>query len=200
MLPISFKFVALGAANQLKGFLYRMNPPRTGQAPSWDNKGAQMESQDVASPYTDKSAWADRYELCELAFKKEDGETLIMNDAVVAVSRRAIIVSTSMVGMDGTVKEYISDGDYQLNIMVGVQALKDGVIVDEYPSEGITQLRKFFDEKKAITVQSKFLELFDIDSIVITDFSVVQATESNYQPVSISALQDREYNVYGTEY
>mgnify|MGYP007102083262 FL=1 len=166
MLPISFKFVALGAA----------------------------------SPYTDKSAWADRYELCELAFKKEDGETLIMNDAVVAVSRRANIVSTSMVGMDGTVKEYISDGDYQLNIMVGVQALKDGVIVDEYPSEGITQLRKFFDEKKAITVQSKFLELFDIDSIVITDFSVVQATESNYQPVSISALQDREYNVYGTEY
>ena len=200
MLPISFKFVALGAANQLKGFLYRMNPPRMGQAPSWDNKGAQMESQDVASPYTDKSAWADRYELCELAFKKEDGETLIMNDAVVAVSRRANIVSTSMVGMDGTVKEYISDGDYQLNIMVGVQALKDGVIVDEYPSEGITQLRKFFDEKKAITVQSKFLELFDIDSIVITDFSVVQATESNYQPVSISALQDREYNVYGTEY
>ena len=72
--------------------------------------------------------------------------------------------------------------------------------MDEYPSEGITQLRKFFDEKKAITVQSKFLELFDIDSIVITDFSVVQATESNYQPVSISALQDREYNVYGTEY
>lgn len=200
MLPISFKFVALGAANQLKGFLYRFKEPRTGKAPSWDNEGAQMQSQDVASPYADKSVWSDRYALCELAFKKEGGDTLIMNDAVVAVSRRRNIVSTSMVGMDGTVKEYISENDYELNIMVGVQALRDGVIVDEYPTDGIQQLRKYFDEKKAITVQSKFLELFDIDSIVITNFSVVQATESNYQPISIGALSDTEYNVYSTEY
>ena len=101
---------------------------------------------------------------------------------------------------NGTVKEYINDGDYQVNIAVGVQALKDGVIVDEYPAEGIQKLREYFDEAKAITVQSKFLELFDIDSIVITEFAVVQATESNYQPISITALSDTDYNVYSTEY
>lgn len=203
MIPISYNFVVLEAAaiaQQAKGFLMRINPPRTGKAPSWDNSGAEMATQDVRSPYTDKSAWTDRYALCELAFRKEDGDELIMNDAVVGISRRRNIVSTQMAGMDGTVKEYINDGDYQLNIMVGVQAVKDGVITDDYPSEGIRQLREYFDEKAAIQVQSKFLELFDIDKIVVTEFALVQATESNYQPISISAVSDADYNVYSTEY
>lgn len=203
MIPITYNFVALEAAalaQQAKGYLMRIKPARTGKAPSWDNEGAEFTGEDVPSPYTDKSAWKDRYVLCELAFRKEDGDTLVMNDAIVAVSRKRNIVSTSMVGMDGTVKEYINDGDYQLNIMVGVQALKDGVIVDEYPSDGIQQLREYFDEKAAIQVQSKFLELFDIDKIVVTEFAVVQATQSNYQPINITALSDKEYNVYSTEY
>lgn len=200
MLPISFKFVAIGAANQLKGFLYRLQPPHKGDSPSWNNQGVQMQAQDVKSPFADKSIWADRYELCELAFKTESGDELVMNDAVVALTRARNIVTTAMVGMNGTVKEYINDGDYQLNIMVGVQALKDGVIVDEYPTEGIQNLRKYFDESKSIEVQSKFLELFDIHNIVIKEFNVVQATESNYQPISITALSDTDYNVYSTEY
>lgn len=159
-----------------------------------------MQAQDVKSPFADKSIWADRYELCELAFKTESGDELVMNDAVVALTRARNIVTTAMVGMNGTVKEYINDGDYQLNIMVGVQALKDGIIVDEYPKEGIQNLRKYFDESKSIEVQSKFLELFDIHNIVIKEFAVVQATESNYQPISITALSDTDYNVYSTEY
>lgn len=200
MLPISFKFVAIGAANQFKGFLYRLQPPHKGDSPSWNNQGVQMQAQDVKSPFADKSIWADRYELCELAFKTESGDELVMNDAVVALTRARNIVTTAMVGMNGTVKEYINDGDYQLNIMVGVQALKDGIIVDEYPKEGIQNLRKYFDESKSIEVQSKFLELFDIHNIVIKEFAVVQATESNYQPISITALSDTDYNVYSTEY
>ena len=36
--------------------------------------------------------------------------------------------------------------------------------------------------------------------LVITDFAVAQATESNYQPITLSALSDTEYNVYSTEY
>ena len=56
----------------------------------------------------------------------EAGERLVMNDAVVAVSRAKNIVTTQLVGRDGTVKEYINAGDYQLNILVGVAAVRDG--------------------------------------------------------------------------
>ena len=83
---------------------------------------------------------------------------------------------------------------------MGVQAVKDGVFVDEYPTEGIKELRAFFDLNEPIMVNSAFLEIFDIDRMVITDFTVAQATESNYQPITLSALQDTEYNVYSTEY
>lgn len=200
MLPISFRFVAASAATQLKGYLYAFKPARTSPSPNWEDRGSTIQAQDVASPYTDRSIWEDRYTLCCLTFKKSDGEQLVMNDAVVAVGRKKNIVTTQLVGMDGTVKEYINADDWQLNIIVGVQALENGVIVDKYPTDGIIQLRKFFDVKEAIMVNSPFLELFDIDKIVITNIGVTQDTACNYQPVSLSALSDTDYNVYSTDY
>ncbi len=203
MLPLNFNFVsvvAVGAAHQLKGALYRFNPARAADAPSWDNNGIQVEEKQLTVPMTDPSFWRDRYALCTLYFKKENGEQLEMNDAVVSVSRKKHIVTTQLVGMDGTVKEYVNADDYNIKIAVGVQAVKDGVFVDEYPTEGIKQLRAFFDLNEPIIVHSAFFEIFDIDRIVITDFSVAQATESNYQPISLSALSDKEYNVYSIEY
>lgn len=198
--PISIAFVAAGAAVQAKGLLYRFKPSRTGQAPSWEGRGNALTVRELTSPVTDKSFWQDRYVLCELTFRKDSGEELVMNDAICAISRQKNIVSTQLVGMDGTVKEYINDGDYRINIVVGIAAIQDGQIVDEYPTDAMIELRGFFDEKAAISVYSKFLEVFDITRIVINDFSVTQDTASNYQSVSLSATSDEEYNIYSTEY
>lgn len=200
MTPVSFIFVAAGAATQAKGLLYRLHPSRTGKAPSWNGRGGVVTTRDVPVPITDKSYWEGRYVLCELTLRTQNGRTLVINDAVCAISRAKNIVSTQMVGMDGTVKEYINEGDYQLNIVVGVVAVRNGVIVDEYPEEGLRELRAFFDEKAAISVHSTFLEIFGIGSIVVKSFSISQDTASNYQSVSISAVSDDEYNVYSTEY
>ncbi len=200
MLPISFKFVATSVAQQAKGYLYRFKPSRTSESPDWSGAGGTMQAEEVASPYTDKSFWSDRYALCELTFRKESGEELTMNDAIAAISKQKNIVTTQLVGMDGTVKEYINDGDYGINLIVGVQAVKDGKIVDEYPSDGIALLRHFFDVKEAIYVHSDFLELFDISKVVVQNFSVTQSTESNYQAIEISLLSDGDYNVYSTDY
>lgn len=222
--PVSFQFVAAGAAIQAKGALYRFSPSRTGmftswdgrenscnfEAPrkgkeqSWDGRGGNSSTYGARIPITDKSFWEEgRYALCCLTFKDPKGNPegdLVMNDAIVAISRAKNIVTTQMVGMNGTVKEYINDGDYSLNIVVGVAAVRDGVIVDEYPKEGLEELRKFLDEKQALTVESEFLKIFDIDSIVVKSFSVSQDTASNYQSVSISAISDEEYNIYSTDY
>lgn len=201
MLPISFKFVAVGLAQQAKGLVYRFKPGRTAPSPNWNNEdGAVVQGHDVASPYTAPHFWQDRYALCLLTFEKDSGERLVMNDAVVAITRSKNIVSTALAGMDGTVKEYINMDDYQIRIAVGVQAQRDGVLVDEYPEDGIRQLRSFFDVNEAINVQSAFLDIFDIDRIVITGFSLVQSTESNCQDIEINALSDGDYNVYSTEY
>lgn len=198
--PVSYMFIAVGAGIQAKGALYRFKPSRTGQSPSWDGRENGITPRELASPITDKSFWEGRYALCELTFENSKGERLIMNDAIVAISRSKNIVTTQMVGMNGTIKEYINDGDYNLNIVVGVAAVKDGVIVDEYPSEGLRNLRTFLDDNEALNVHSEFLDVFDISSIVISSFSVSQDTASNYQSVSISAVSDEEYDIYSTEY
>lgn len=200
MTPIRFKFVAIGAATQAKGLLYRLSPARTGEAPDWSGRGGEVSARDLPAPITDRSYWEGRYALCELTLRTPDNRTLTLTDAVVAVSRSMNIVSTQMVGMDGTVKEYVSAGDYDLNIVVGVAAVRDGVIVDEYPEDGLRQLRAFLETKEPLAVHSAFLELWDIGSIVIKSFSVQQDTASNYQAVNIAAVSDEEYNVYSTEY
>lgn len=198
--PVSYIFISAGAAIQAKGALYRFNPSRTGQSPNWDGRNNSITPRELTSPITDKSFWEGRYALCELTFENSKGERLIMNDAIVAISRSKNIVTTQMVGMNGTIKEYINDGDYNLNIVVGVAAVKDGVIVDEYPSEGLRNLRTFLDDNEALNVHSEFLDVFDISSIVISSFSVSQDTASNYQSVSISAISDEEYDIFSTEY
>lgn len=198
--PISISFVAAGAAIQAKGLLYRFKPSRTGQSPDWSNSGMQPVSRELGSPITDKRYWEGRYALCELTLQDEAGERLVMNDAVVAVSRAKSIVTTQLVGRDGTVKEYINAGDYQLSILVGVAAVRDGVIVDEYPEDGLRELRAFLDGNTALQVHSAFLDIFDINRVVIRNYSLTQDTASNYQTLSIQALSDEEYSIYSTDY
>lgn len=123
-----------------------------------------------------------------------------LSDAVAAVSRERRIVCTPLTGRDGTVKEYINEGDWNINIVVGVQAVRGGVITDDYPDEELRQLREFLDEKKPLEVYSAFLDIFDITKVVIKNYSATQATEANYQAVSISAVSDEDYEIYSNEY
>lgn len=97
-------------------------------------------------------------------------------------------------------KEYINEGDWAVNIVVGVQAVSGGVITDDYPDEELRRLREFLDEKKPLEVHSTFLDIFDITKIVIKSYSATQMTEANYQAVSISAVSDEDYEIYSNDY
>lgn len=191
---VNFKFTASAVGAIAKGFLFN-GKPLTNQ-----RQQAQLTTYNLTSPLTDKSVWQDRYVLCEMTFRRADGRTMVMNDVVCAISRAKNIVTTSMIGRDGTVKEYINDGDWQVNILVGVVAIRDGEIVDEYPAEGLKVLRSFLDTKEAISVHSSFLDVFDINKLVIKSYSVQQDTASNYQTVSVQAMSDDDYYIYSAEY
>lgn len=199
MKNLSFQFVAASAALRAKGALYPFSPARRGESPSWQGRAGSLNASATKYPLTDKSYWQGRYALCELELQNSQGERLLMNDAVVSLSRSKNIVQTQMVGRSGSVKEYISDGDYELNILVGVVALKDGAISDDYPAEALEELRRFLEEDEALEVRSEFLAVFDINRIVVKSFSVTQSTESNYQAVSIAALSDDTFNIYSSE-
>lgn len=202
-LPISADLAVISWANYMSKRLVRFGKGRTNEAPSWEGRGNTINAQDRGVPITDRAWWEGRYVLCPLRLRAEtESGTLEVElaDAVAAVSRENRIVSTGLVGRDGTVKEYINAGDWAVNIVVGVQPVRDGVITDEYPGDELRELRQLLDVKGAIEVHSEFLAIFDITKIVIKSYAATQMTEANYQALSISAASDEDYEIYSNEY
>lgn len=199
--PISFQFVAAGIARRARIALMRFQPSqKNDQSPRWDGREGDITTADVGVPITDINDWNGRYILTELTIRKSDGEKLVINDAIVTINSTKNIVKTSLVGLEGTIKEYINTGDYDITISVGVVAVKDGVIVDEYPTEGMQVVKEFISENEALEVQSVFLDLFSISRMVVAGFSAKQETYSNRQTIEIKALSDVDYEIKNTEY
>lgn len=202
-LPISIDLAALSWGQHLAKKLVRFGEGRQGEAPSWEGRGESMTTGAAGVPITDREYWEGRWVLCPVRLRGQTERGTLeveLPDAVAAVSRERRIVSTALTGMDGTVKEYINEGDWAVNLVVGVQAVRDGVIADEYPGDELRQLRQLLDTKAAIEVHSEFLAIFDITKIVIRSYSASQMTESNYQAVTISAVSDEDYEIYSNEY
>lgn len=199
---MSFEFVAAGVARRARIALARLKPSQVNkEVPSWEGHGGAPEGAAIATPITDRTYWEGRYVLTELTLRKDDGETLVVNDAVVTVTQEKQIVRTALVGLDGTIKEYICRGDYDISLSVGIVAVdSSGQIVDQYPEEGIRKVKEFLDQNKAVEVTSVFLSLFGIGRMVVTRFSLKQETASNRQTVEVRALSDEDYVIRSTEY
>lgn len=202
MTPINFQFIAAGAARQARATLFRLKPSQVNkEQPSWEGHGGTIATAGLTIPITDRSYWEGRYILTEITLRKEDGETLMINDATVNITREKHMVRTTLVGLEGTIKEYIANGDYDIGITVGITAVNDeGQIIDEYPGDGIRKVKEFLEENKAIEVTSIFFEIFGIDRMVITRFSLNQDTHSNRQVIDIKALSDEDYIIKSSEY
>jgi len=200
--PISFEFVAAAAARHGRAALMRLTPSQVNrEAPSWDGRGADSRTERLSMPITDPAYWEGRYVLTELVLEKGAGDRLVMNDAVVSLSREKRIVRTPLVGLDGTIKEYISGGDYEITVEVGIVAVDgEGHIVDEYPERGVARVREFLEENRAVAVRSVFLDIFGVNRIVITRFSLKQETHSNRQTLEVRALSDVDYKIMDAEY
>lgn len=199
--PISFEFIAAGIARRARLSLTRLNPSQVNaQTPSWDGHDGIPATVSLTVPITDIAYWDGRYVLTNITLRRVDGRVLKINDATVAISLEKQIVRTSLVGLNGTIKEYICDGDYDIGITVGIVAVKDGQIVDEYPTDGIREVKGFLEQNQSIEVSSVFFDIFGINRIVINRFSLTQETDSNRQVIDIRALSDIDYTIKSNEY
>lgn len=138
--------------------------------------------------------------LCPLRLELETGEGLTFADAVASASRERRIVSTALVGRDGTVKEYINEGDWSVSLVLGLQGESGGMITDEWPGDELRALRKLLEAKEALRVHSEFLDALNIGRLVIKSSAVRQMTEGNYQAVEVSAVSDEDYEIFSNDY
>tara|TARA_R100001015_G_C4631194_1_gene193509 strand:- start:396 stop:1025 length:630 start_codon:yes stop_codon:yes gene_type:complete len=98
------------------------------------------------------------------------------------------IITTNIQGVNGSVKEYISQNDYEITIR--------GALVDEsgqrYPEEEVLQLVEYCEVPDSIKIYSRFLnDNFNIQYLTIQSVSLpqVEGTE-NVQLFEIKAISD----------
>lgn len=135
---------------------------------------------------------------------KGDAGAFEFSEIIITITQERNIVTTPLQGRDGTIKEYISDGDYTITLDAAILPL-NGVEQDDestfaiaenhYPDEEVKKLHRLLLEKKALEVQSDFLTLFGISSAVVKSYSLQQETHSNRQSLQIQMLSDLPYEI-----
>lgn len=124
----------------------------------------------------------------EILKNDDQNENFVVNTVLIDVSQQKQIIKTPIQGVAGTVKEYISKGDYQITIR-GALVSESSVL---YPTTEVQQLKEYLEAEVAIGVASRFLDdIFDIQNIVVESFGFPQKEGSqNQQLFEISAVSD----------
>ena len=98
------------------------------------------------------------------------------------------IVKTSVQGFNGTVKEYTSDGDFEINVAGSIV----GENPNEYPETDVQTLIKLLSIPEPLEITSEFLSFFGITNVVVESYAMQQnAGFRNVQPFTIRMLSDR---------
>lgn len=113
---------------------------------------------------------------------------------LISVSFPRNIVKTEIVGRNGTVKEYIGEGDTQITFR-GIITGANG----HYPMEEVGILKDIIKAPIAIPVVCRYLQNLDIDTIVFEDRSLEQEEGGySYQTFSLNAISDTPIEVKTT--
>jgi hypothetical protein len=123
---------------------------------------------------------------CDLEIERTDGRLPFrLETCLIDVSQTKNIVTTVVQGRNGTVKEYIADGDYDVRI-------RGALVTDNYyPREEVRDLHELLKQSELLTVVSDYLQLFDIKELVVTDYSFKQQEGyQNVQLFEINAISD----------
>jgi hypothetical protein len=107
---------------------------------------------------------------------------------LVTVMNTKNIIETTLQGRNGTVKEYISDGDYQIKI----EGMLYGEGMNNYPQDAVQALHNICLAPQSINVTSSFLKMFNIEDIVIKSYNIDQQEGiRNAQPFTLNCVSDR---------
>jgi len=135
-----------------------------------------------------------------------DNGFIILNDVLVTVRQSKNIVKTQLVrpqgttsspsdsyrfeknfGYAGTVKEYISLGDYQIDLRGYLTAEE----IDDYPQEKLERLREYLSYPGSFRISGKFINLFDFTEVIVLVAALSEAEGFSTQiPFTISLLSD----------
>ncbi|MEB0262296.1 DUF6046 domain-containing protein [Mucilaginibacter sp. 10I4] len=121
---------------------------------------------------------------------------ITLETVLLSVNQTKNIVKTAIQGRKGTVKEYISMGDYTVSINAIITGANGA-----YPKQDVQDIINMCQCPEAITVTSWYLNMFSINSIVIDSYDINQ-DEGQYsrQAISLNASSDEQSNLRFSQY
>ncbi len=117
---------------------------------------------------------------------------LVLDEPLVEVSQDKSIVTTEVQGRNGSVKEYISDGDYAVTIK-GILSSDpfDGRVARRYPTREVQALRELIALPEALPVTGRLFQILGIRNLVIKSHSWPALPGfTNWQAYELRCLSD----------
>lgn len=122
---------------------------------------------------------------------KTDNANSIELDCKIDCSTTKNIVSTAINGLNGTIKEWIAEGDVAINVEVTL--LGEG---SQYPTEKVERLTALLRENESLQVENETLNnVYGVERLVVTSWSMTPTKAFNYQTISFNAVSDKVYRV-----
>lgn len=185
--------------NYVKTLFFTTTPPNEGNPNKFKDGGTFGEREGVKgllgrSVFATVTLASEAYELEHYNEKTQAIEKVKMppvsvelGTVLIDVQQSKNIVNTAINGLNGTVKEYISDGDYEVSLR--------GALVNEkgydYPLDYFKQLNDVLKAPVSLQVTSEYLSLFPIHNLVVKGYTLPQTEgSSNTQLFEINALSD----------
>lgn len=126
---------------------------------------------------------------------EENGGVLI-EGCIMDVTQQKNIVSTNIIDFNGTVKEFVNNGDYQISL----RGFLSSDAPDKYPTESVKLLQSYLMAPISLSIVSKYLnDIFKIDHVIVTNFNFFQNQGlRNVQYFTVDMLSDFNFQIVST--
>ena len=127
----------------------------------------------------------------ETLILKTDNANSIELDCKIDCSTTKNIVSTAINGLNGTIKEWIAEGDVAINVEVTL--LGEG---SQYPTEKVERLTALLRKNESLQTENETLNnVYGVERIVITSWGMTLTKAFNYQTISFNAVSYKVYKI-----
>lgn len=95
---------------------------------------------------------------------------ITLDAVLVQVRQSKNIVKTATNGRNGTIKEFISSGDYEITLRGVITSSIGPGFANVYPSIEVETLKNIFEVPQDLEVTGPFLDIFGIDRVIVDSF------------------------------
>ncbi len=118
---------------------------------------------------------------------KTNTSSIRIDTVLIDIAMRKNIIRTAIAGRNGTVKEYISDDDYEITL----RGMLTSAVAEQYPEEEVNTLIDLLKLQEPLEVVSEYIQLFGIYDMVVDSYRFPQREGfQNIQLFEIKAYSD----------